>query len=517
MLFSVLALVICLSMFVGTTYAWFTDSVTSADNVIQSGNLDIKMSFKPYGADNTEWTEVTSTTPIFKEGALYEPGYTEAVWVKVENVGSLAFKYHLFANILGETEGVNQAGDTFKLSEHLVLQTTPSTDYKGFESFFTTVDSLKSSALKEVAIDSKMALSTNSVLFPVEDGIVSESYVLVVLHMPTTVGNVANHDGVNLPSIDLSVTALATQVVYEEDSFDNKYDANAKIWTGEIPTEKPDSLVLEVTGDKTGTITVNDVYALVYLNSLAAEWGNYSAADKNYSKPGNWTVELGADIDLYGLPIDSINIAKWGKFEGNGHTLSNVVLRDGEVALFGSTDAAISNLTVDTIRVYAPETRTIGAISARATGGSLTNVHVKNADVTGQKYVGGIVGQCYGSIQNCSITDSSVKAIDKTVGGIVGYVIKDGGTAAVHYVTGNTVENVSVEGAFNVGGLAGQAQNSLEISGNTLTDVSVTSTSVVVDGDPDEVRSDNVVARQHNLPDGAIKDNTLTNVTITNK
>ena len=43
MLFSVLALVLCMSMFVGTTYAWFTDSVTSANNVITAGNLDVTM------------------------------------------------------------------------------------------------------------------------------------------------------------------------------------------------------------------------------------------------------------------------------------------------------------------------------------------------------------------------------------------------------------------------------------------------------------------------------------------
>ena len=40
---SVLALVLCFTMLLGTTYAWFTDSVTSATNIIAAGNLDIEL------------------------------------------------------------------------------------------------------------------------------------------------------------------------------------------------------------------------------------------------------------------------------------------------------------------------------------------------------------------------------------------------------------------------------------------------------------------------------------------
>ena len=40
---SAIALLLCVSMLVGTTFAWFTDSVTTGKNIIQSGNLDIEM------------------------------------------------------------------------------------------------------------------------------------------------------------------------------------------------------------------------------------------------------------------------------------------------------------------------------------------------------------------------------------------------------------------------------------------------------------------------------------------
>ena len=46
LLTSVMALVMCLVMLVGTTFAWFTDSVTSGVNTIKSGNLDVALAYE---------------------------------------------------------------------------------------------------------------------------------------------------------------------------------------------------------------------------------------------------------------------------------------------------------------------------------------------------------------------------------------------------------------------------------------------------------------------------------------
>ena len=73
LLSSVLALILCMSMFVGTTFAWFTDSVTSANNIITSGNLDVDLEYKTDWAD--AWADVDSTTKVFDENALYEPHF----------------------------------------------------------------------------------------------------------------------------------------------------------------------------------------------------------------------------------------------------------------------------------------------------------------------------------------------------------------------------------------------------------------------------------------------------------
>ena len=101
LLASVFALVLCVAMLVGSTFAWFTDTATSGVNKIQSGKLDVKLS---YLTDNNEWKEVTKDTKLFKDGALWEPGHTEVAYLKVQNAG--AFLPHAGADVLEGTLGV---------------------------------------------------------------------------------------------------------------------------------------------------------------------------------------------------------------------------------------------------------------------------------------------------------------------------------------------------------------------------------------------------------------------------
>ena len=135
LLSSVLALFLCFAMLLGTTYAWFTDSVTSANNVIQSGNLDIELEYaKVVDGAITEWDTVAGKDNIFDKNALWEPGRVEVVYLKVSNLGTLALKYQLGVNIVNEIGGKNVAGKDFKLSDHLVfkvvdLATEPNTAY----------------------------------------------------------------------------------------------------------------------------------------------------------------------------------------------------------------------------------------------------------------------------------------------------------------------------------------------------------------------------------------------------
>jgi predicted ribosomally synthesized peptide with SipW-like signal peptide len=87
---SVLSLLLCVSMFVGTTFAWFTDSVFSMNNIIQAGNLDIELEwYDPV----LGWLSVNENTNVFPKDSLWEPGHTEVVYLRIKNAGSLALKY----------------------------------------------------------------------------------------------------------------------------------------------------------------------------------------------------------------------------------------------------------------------------------------------------------------------------------------------------------------------------------------------------------------------------------------
>ncbi|MBQ8288856.1 MAG: hypothetical protein IJX76_08850 [Clostridia bacterium] len=88
MLVCAITLLLCVSMVVGSTYAWFTDAVAVNDNIIASGELKVELDYW----DEATGTWVMADHPIFNYDK-WEPGYTEVKYVKVTNAGDLAFKY----------------------------------------------------------------------------------------------------------------------------------------------------------------------------------------------------------------------------------------------------------------------------------------------------------------------------------------------------------------------------------------------------------------------------------------
>ena len=104
LLTSALALLMCVAMLIGTTFAWFTDTASTAVNKIQAGNLDVQLE---YSKDLTKWKKVTDTTKVFEDSTLWEPGRTEVVYLRVTNAGTLALKYTLGIYNLYNSTGKN--------------------------------------------------------------------------------------------------------------------------------------------------------------------------------------------------------------------------------------------------------------------------------------------------------------------------------------------------------------------------------------------------------------------------
>ena len=218
LLTSVMALVMCVVMLVGTTFAWFTDTASTGVNKIQAGNLDIELEYKNSGM--TGFKKANKDTLVFDKDALWEPGHVEYVVLKVSNAGNLALKYKLGINIANEVGSTNVDGNAFNLSDYIR---------------FAVLDDDKSS----LGRDDLVAAAENAGSKLINEGYSKENNlnktndadtVTLVVWMPETVGNEANHKtGVDAPTIDLGIKVDATQYSYEKDSFDNQYDAKADV------------------------------------------------------------------------------------------------------------------------------------------------------------------------------------------------------------------------------------------------------------------------------------------------
>ena len=130
LLTSALALLLCVSMLIGSTFAWFTDSVTSAGNIIKSGKLDVEMYWAEGNKDPVTLTWDKVNGAIFSN-EKWEPGYVEAKHVKITNEGNLAFKWKLQIVPNGEVEELADVIDVYyiegatKLTRQLIEGATP--------------------------------------------------------------------------------------------------------------------------------------------------------------------------------------------------------------------------------------------------------------------------------------------------------------------------------------------------------------------------------------------------------
>ena len=214
LLASVFALVLCVAMLVGSTFAWFTDTATTGVNKITSGKLDVKLS---YLTDDNEWKEVTKDTQLFDNNALWEPGHTEVAYLKVENAGNLALKYQLSVNVANEVAGKNANGDDIELSKYINMGVVEnqSTAFANRDDARAAVEATAQN-IKTSTVDGTIAANDTNA-----------QYVALVVYMPETVGNEANYTGETAPSIDLGVTLVATQYTEESDSFGKDYDDKA--------------------------------------------------------------------------------------------------------------------------------------------------------------------------------------------------------------------------------------------------------------------------------------------------
>ena len=215
---SALALLMCVAMLIGTTFAWFTDTASTAVNKIQAGNLDVKLM---YSTDMQTWKEATDQTKLFDDNALWEPGYTQVVYLKIVNAGNLALKYEAgFSKNYTSNRGKNVNGDWYRVDNYLKIGTAETTTkFANREDVWSAIAATEKTLAKDVMFtDGWITLKAGE----------SSNPFAVAIYMPTSVGNEANASRFRPSSVSgLGIEVRATQATVESDSFDNNYDANA--------------------------------------------------------------------------------------------------------------------------------------------------------------------------------------------------------------------------------------------------------------------------------------------------
>ena len=290
---SALAILMCVAMLIGTTFAWFTDTASTGVNKIVSGNLKVDI----IGANSDshiEKLDFTKATGAEGENLLWEPGcryLTEGF--RIANKGNLALKWKAEINKDNIVNG--KVVDTAKDGVSLL-------DVIDFYVVTKAADGTETA----VAIENftgKLAANVGK----------SETYYIKGV-MQTTAGN----DYQDLTLDGITITVYATQDTVESDSYDNQYDKYAQYGERTV---------------RTGAIE--------------------KAADGNYSLAGATNESVNEKNITYSFPAEvhdgNFMAQKFGinsTFEGNGATFNNFELNCHYVSKAEASTVVVSNFNV---------------------------------------------------------------------------------------------------------------------------------------------------------------------------
>lgn len=205
---SVLSLILYVSMFIGTTFAWFSDTAVSANNKIVAGSLQIQLSMY----DGESYVDIGNrNTPIFGVGSvarndnsstLWEPGKTQVAYLAIKNNGNLALKYNVDLEVTNPENGKN-------LYEVMKYSVTTDAEENSVGEWNAT-DGIAVPVTKQTVYEG----------FTLTPG--QTKYFALSVHMDENADD-KYQDG----EIQFNLNVFATQAASEEDSFDKNYDADA--------------------------------------------------------------------------------------------------------------------------------------------------------------------------------------------------------------------------------------------------------------------------------------------------
>ena len=301
LVFALLSTLLCVSMLIGTTFAWFTDTASTAVNKIVAGNLDVKLEYATAWNETgepTAWADAEGKTLNFRTAdnntnILWEPGCTYKLpELRVVNNGTLALKFKV------EISGVDGNTGLMKVINFTMNGMELGTDI-----------SLAKGATSDV-----LAISA---------------------HMDEAAGNEYRNQEIT----GIGITVYATQDTVESDSNGNTYDENATypVKTAEgLKTALVSGGVVEIAGNITvadesadainrisadATVNFGDnrvVLDLPAATSATANWiGVRVAGGKVVFNANNGGVQTAANQELYAVTV------------GTTTTTANLIINGG--------------------------------------------------------------------------------------------------------------------------------------------------------------------------------------------
>ena len=284
---SLFALFLCIVLLIGTTFAWFTDTASTGVNKIQSGRLDV--SLEKFDTAQNKWVSAENDTLTFKtadnrtaDEILWEPGCTyELPELRVVNKGNLALKYKIQITGIQGDEELNKVIDwTYSVSGEAVA----------------SLDTERHLAAKTGEDDVFDTLNIKG-------------------HMQESAGNEYQDKSID----GVSITVVATQDTVENDSFGNKYDANAAYPVVAKDQNEVNDIIKNAT-DKKATIAIPANKTITLDNGIANE--EEKSRNITFVGDGSQTVDV----------VEKAVTAEGGELNyqrGSTFTFENLIIQAG--------------------------------------------------------------------------------------------------------------------------------------------------------------------------------------------
>lgn len=356
---SLLAIILCISIMVGGTYAWFTDTADTATVKVQAGTLKVDIE-KQTGS--TDWASAQGEALEFQnvlgnQTVLWEPGATfETEDFRIRNKGTLALKYKMVINGIDGDYKLLDVID-FKVKVWMCGEfdsSYPWASGTGMKTCFHNHDTEKCELIAEVPI-SEVADTDFGIILPEGSGDASSASIRIdkIYDMATdatsyaqigvsytfviegTMDKAAGNEYQGLSIDGLGITVLATQASSEKDLYGPDYDKDA-------PYTMSKDLIEQL--QKGGTVKLADDVAVSVLDSDGEE------VSQQFELVNDVTVDINGKTIFGGL--DSSNVEE--AFDDNDTPLNIVICDDAERE--EGTYSIYAGKTANAVTVYRPGT-----------------------------------------------------------------------------------------------------------------------------------------------------------------